>query len=522
MGDSSDGTKDILQKMKAISRGKLKETRSFSAGTVNLSAVEIENIIGISTEAERATKKADKEKNGQASNTINSEEQQNIRGSANKLNDMKDVGNPFKPTNAVMRTPPANSNAQNKIETTTKRLRSENTPEQENKRQCSKKWENIEKENVMEAKPNENVENVISKVFSSLDDIQKVEKNMRVLLEKEDCDTLSNAVSKIYKCLTLLVHRIGHLEKENIMVGIKNVEQIKEKEKQKSEGKKTYAAVSTVTRKDSEGMQVNSEQTEWSTPKISKKLETIVTINNETNSRNTLQMVKQHISTEKLGALKTVKHLKNGAIVLESHDENQREKLKNILSQKKDVLLKENVNMDPMFMITGIIKGIKDEDFLKDLILLNDDIECELGYDIGGKIKVITKKQCRNQFKENWILQAPPDIAKCFLKRQIINFDLVKVHVQEYFNLALCYNCAGFGHVAKHCKEKQCCHRCGGEHHSSECTTDSLKCPNCTKLKYNQELCHHSARDKQCPVFIKKLSQFQGQINYSSSNRSFL
>lgn len=49
--------------------------------------------------------------------------------------------------------------------------------------------------------------------------------------------------------------------------------------------------------------------------------------------------------------------------------------------------------------------------------------------------------------KENSILQAPPEVSKWFIKREKVNFDLVMVHVGEHLNIAICFNCNGYGHV---------------------------------------------------------------------------
>lgn len=555
MGDTSDGDKTNDQIRNTFREERMKKTRSFSAGSVKLSTKEINTIIGISKVDDRSKIRADKENNKQATNKMTiTDKQPNIRGTGDKSEQENSnvntqgiderngktedsLDNPFKPTKSVVHTPPSKNNNPPEInrnsyktDISTKRIRSDNTPEQENKRQCSE-MQVINKENKNDGKEEErrqnadiNLEGVISQVFTSLDGIQKVETKMGQLLTREDCDTLRNASSETYKCLTLLIHRIGQLEKKIMLQEIEKSKQINEQENQQHNTIKTYAAtVKATTEKQSMENQINSEKNvTWTTPKTRKNLELLVSINNESNSRHALQTLKQHISLETVGSLKNVKHLKTGALVLESHDEEQQKKLKNVLGGKTNVLMREQINMDPMFMVTGISKGIEDQDFLEDIVRLNDEIETELGYSIKSKIKVITKKQCRNQFKENWILQAPPDISKCFLKRQTINFDLVKVHVQEHFNLAMCFNCSGFGHVAKHCKDKQCCHKCGGEHRSKDCTTESLRCPNCIKMKYDQDLCHHSARDNKCPVFIRRLNQYQGQINYTSSNKSFL
>nr|CAI5853131.1 unnamed protein product [Callosobruchus analis] len=93
------------------------------------------------------------------------------------------------------------------------------------------------------------------------------------------------------------------------------------------------------------------------------------------------------------------------------------------------------------------------KDFVRELIRLNSEIEEELNCNVVEKIKVVARKNYRNPRKENWILQAPPDISKWFLIRGFINFDLLKVYVQEHINLAIYFRCASFGHIAKFCKQ---------------------------------------------------------------------
>lgn len=211
--------------------------------------------------------------------------------------------------------------------------------------------------------------------------------------------------------------------------------------------------------------------------------------------------------------------MKSGAIVVESRNEMQQMKLKNTLENKTNIKVKENEQINPMFMVTGILKGYSNTEFVEELIRMNDEIETELNIDnIQNKIKVITKKTCRNPTKENWVLQAEPAIAKWFLKQETVNFDLMKVYVQEHFNLALCFKCCGFGHVAKYCNENLSCHKCGANDHSgSDCQSMELKCVNCLKMKYKAEESQHSARDMNCPVYQRKLKNYQCQINYLES-----
>lgn len=65
--------------------------------------------------------------------------------------------------------------------------------------------------------------------------------------------------------------------------------------------------------------------------------------------------------------------------------------------------------------------------------------------------------------KEN-IKILPPEVSKWFIKKEQVHFYLVKVHVGEHLNLAICFKCNGYGHVAKYWSDKQSCHKCGQEH----------------------------------------------------------
>lgn len=213
--------------------------------------------------------------------------------------------------------------------------------------------------------------------------------------------------------------------------------------------------------------------------------------------------------------------MKNGAIIIESCNETQQKKLRQVLENKNNIKIKESQILNPMFMITGILKeGYSDTEFIEELIRLNSEIETDLPTtNVRENIKVKAKRRCRNPAKKNWILEAQPSIAKWFLKNGTVNFDLMKVFVHEHLNLAVCYNCAGFGHISNHCKEAQSCYKCGAtDHCGKECTQTVFNCPNCIKMKYKPEDSQHSALDMNCPVYQRRLMNYRSQVNYKDKS----
>lgn len=536
MSENSSGDKAADEKAEKVKEQFHGKPRAFSLGSINISTAEINRIILGSEEKNTTDKKSNSGKHGQ--NNVNTTADDNINqrtkipGRFDKWEtDNRQAGKSqpddpnyvFKPQNSVARTPPPNHA---NTEDTNKRHRSPSSQVEENKNKkiCEESdWhKDINTSNQgpplkdTEAQESPTMEKLLTETFCSLDQIQNLAN-----LHMNEQETVKYATNLIHKNLTFLTYKIGQLEQDNLKLQYQlqlnqlvSTNSTAHKEPHNIfPAPRTYA---TVTQKPLAA----SNEDKWTTPKAAKKLETMIRIDNISDAKETIKQLKKEISaTDTDGGFKNIRHLKSGAIVIESCSETQQEKLKVVLENKNNINIREIQSFNPMFMVTGILKGYSDDEFIGEMVRLNNEIENEFPQnDIIKEIKVVGKKNCRNPSKENWILQARPAIAKWFLKRQTINFDLMKVYIQEHLNLAQCFNCAGFGHVAKYCRESACCHKCGATgHQGKECTSGELKCPNCIKMKYKPEESRHSARDTSCPVYQKRLTNYKNQINYTDN-----
>jgi len=367
---------------------------------------------------------------------------------------------------------------------------------------------------------NNTCENLIEETLEALANIYIFSENTE--LKENDFPRMRKTCFQLHRSVSGLIYKLGQLEKENMILkkcetpnSSNDSKEPKENFKQSEHVKTTYA---TIANSQPVNTLEKSKTTVWTTPKVNKKLETIIRIDDVNDPKEATRKLRNELKTNDIdGGFKNIRHLKDGAIIVESCSATQQQKLKQALQPKQHIKLKDHGELDPMFVITGIEKGYTNEDFLTELVRLNNEIETEIQGGVSDKIRVVTKKQCRNPYKENWILQAPANIAKWFLKKETVHFDLLKVYVQEHINLAMCFKCSGFGHVAKHCKEKLCCHKCGEEHAGKDCQAVRWKCPNCNKMKFKTEESIHSARDTSCPVYQRRLALFRNNINYSSS-----
>ena len=79
-----------------------------------------------------------------------------------------------------------------------------------------------------------------------------------------------------------------------------------------------------------------------------------------------------------------------------------------------------------------------------------------------------------------------------------------------------CYMCLQYNHIAKYCKNKQICSRCGDDHKADQCkiADDKVKCHNCNG--------NHSAISTDCPKYQEQEKRVKKLINQytSSSNAS--
>ena len=214
---------------------------------------------------------------------------------------------------------------------------------------------------------------------------------------------LQKAHSEICKIFTVLVFQNGRLETEKAQLKNKILPQT---EIIKNGGSKpnTYAKIVSASLKENESVEPferdleHGENEKWATPKTTKKHEMIIRVGNAKDAKDALKKFKNEIQNTDGGkGFKSVRKTKNGAIIVESFDKNQQNKLKLAVQGKEDIKIKESEISNPMFMITGIEKGLSNEEFLEEIERMNNEVVGELGYTVSDKIQVIAKNSAAIQ-----------------------------------------------------------------------------------------------------------------------------
>lgn len=168
---------------------------------------------------------------------------------------------------------------------------------------------------------------------------------------------------------------------------------------------------------------------------------------------------------------------------------------------------------NPRVVITGLIKQYTDEELLADLRAQNSFINDE------DSLKITYSRQAR--YNNTWIhyLDVPGvTFNKIANRSSHVGWTLHKC--ADNYKVMQCVNCHNYNHKTKDCTLTKLCRNCPENHDARECNNEIPTCVNCNfiKEKYNQDISvDHSATDKKCPQYIKRLEQIKERINYNST-----
>ncbi|KAJ8938280.1 hypothetical protein NQ314_011542 [Rhamnusium bicolor] len=209
-------------------------------------------------------------------------------------------------------------------------------------------------------------------------------------------------------------------------------------------------------------------------------------------------------------ALIGVRVIRDGKILIVPKDREQGGKIRECLGKIEKVEVRERKVTEPMLIVSGVERGMADEELLGKLIRGTDI----LGDRKVEDFKIVKRVTCRNPWKENVVLRVGLELFKLLVKRGKVEIDCERHFVEEYLGLAMCYRCCRFGHVMKFCKEKDVCHKCAGGHDGRDCNKSERKCVNCWRMF--GVAAGHSARDTDCSAMLKILERSRQNIGYNA------
>lgn len=316
------------------------------------------------------------------------------------------------------------------------------------------------------------------------------------ILSKEKRVSLTNYVSGIMDHLEAMVQVCTSTSSpkplEKVFQSLQSLSTDVEEIKAKLEQNWTYANVTARPRttRQSHAVVVSSEDT-------------------ERNSDDLDQLIKKHVDVRSLGiGVSGMRKTNNDKIIFKMASLEDKNKFKAELNKglQGKIKITDGKQLNPLVIIKGLIKGASDDDLL--MSLENQNKGCDLD---TQNLKIKYKKNNRNKLLCNVVLEASPKNWRSLVDAGRVNVGYQRLVVEDQSPLMQCYQCLGFGHTQRFCKEKQACIHCGECHKYDICPNKDNEptCSNCSGGARN-----HRSTNPDCPLWKLMDERFRERVDY--------
>ena len=248
-----------------------------------------------------------------------------------------------------------------------------------------------------------------------------------------------------------------------------------------------------------------------------KPAESVLIINKSPDSeidKTNKVLVENTVIENKIPVKKSFKSL-NGNLVVVCDSAESRETLKNqVTAANRGIEMRTPNEIRPVVSIVGLTKSYGKEEVIE-LLKQNYFLsQFAANNDIEEHIKVLTVKP----------LKGNPDVYQAFVRvskvvrqgfktyNDKVTMGITNCKVYDQFQVKRCNNCQGFGHFYKNCPNPQIsiCAKCGENHATKDCESETVHCVNCAKAELE---CEHRSDDIKCPTLHQQQEKLKTNLN---------
>lgn len=116
------------------------------------------------------------------------------------------------------------------------------------------------------------------------------------------------------------------------------------------------------------------------------------------------------------------------------------------------------------------------------------------------------------------IIETDENTHDIIVRNGRLNIGWRRCQAFEFINVARCFRCQKYNHVAKYCDKNNRCGVCSEEHETAKCENNTIQvCANCSdaKKKYNVDIdVNHCAWDLECPVYKRNIESEKKKLRF--------
>lgn len=211
----------------------------------------------------------------------------------------------------------------------------------------------------------------------------------------------------------------------------------------------------------------------------------------------------------------SIKKAREGSVIIKCRSQEEANKLRTNLDSKigQNYVTRIPDKKMPRIKIVGFEEEYDEQELISRLKRQNigtitTDSEIKL---------IVSKKMVKTHFA---IIECDPGTyAKVIQDGEgRLYLDCRSCRCYEYLGVIRCYNCNGYNHIFKDCKERKLCANCGNSGHDAKDCKNNPECSNCklcnTKYKLNLKTTH-GVYDVQCPTYQRYQDKERQKTQYT-------
>jgi hypothetical protein len=234
-------------------------------------------------------------------------------------------------------------------------------------------------------------------------------------------------------------------------------------------------------------------------------------------------IVQQTVVQNKIPVTQSYTNKISGDTVMFCETVDDRDKLKNLVSHTdNEIIMNTPAAKRPSITIVGLKSEYGKEEIIEMLALQNEFIKGfpAIHDNIHEHIEIFAVRPLKNN---QTCYQAFANVSTTLreglnIYKNKVTIGLATCKIYDRYHIKRCNICQHFGHYMSDCPtpEEPACGKCGANHNTNECSSETPNCVNC--VRDNATDCGHHVFSHKCPSLKRQQEEKKKRMNSGSLN----